>query len=72
MSQVYRNHYRDGHGESQGYEYFSARRDAERAERKFLRDDPGGAVEREELVFPLTKGGVIDMMNQYASHADNG
>jgi hypothetical protein len=67
---IYRVSYRDSSDEHKGYEYFSNKTDAVKADNKNrgnqMRDDV------EEIEFQPTKSGVLRLLNIYASHPDNG
>jgi hypothetical protein len=70
MMKVYRVAYRDESDEHQGYEFFTVKTDAVKADKtndgNQTRDDIG------EFEFPLTKKGVMDLLAWVACHPDNG
>lgn len=75
-SWIYRVHYNDSADGSQGFGYFSALREAEKALREWRRDAPETrgpeAADIDKRPAPRTKGEVLDMLHQWATHADNG
>jgi hypothetical protein len=70
---VYRVGLRDVWSEHKGYLFYSSKSEAE-AEQKKDNKDRGNSMQDEvtEIEFDLTKKGVIEMLNQWASHPDNG
>lgn len=66
---IYRVSYRDGYDEHQGYDYFTDKSDAKKADNSNkanqMRDDI------EEIEIPLTKSGVMQLLKQWASHPYN-
>jgi hypothetical protein len=78
---VYRIRFTYEHGTSNGYSWRSSKADVNRACREYMRgpdgedlgDADGRACEVETIELPkLTKGNVIDLLNKYGAHADNG
>ena len=71
---IYRVHLTQPDGESQGYAHFSNRRDAEKhgvAWRDNFEGNKGG-FDIAEIIITPTKAGLIEALNQYAGHPDNG
>ena len=68
---IYRNHYTRDMDESDGYLFFSTKKDA-------TEDSEAYGIEcvevATEIVIPAkpTKKKVIELLNTYASHSDNG
>lgn len=79
MSKVYRlAKYTDG-GTSAGFEFFSSKQEAERERRKHdaERTDEDkrlglGLGNVDVIEYEATRAGILRLLNQYASHADNG
>jgi len=71
---IYRVHYYDTYEGSDGYEFFSNKREAEQSLKGWMKEHDTGGM---PFIFcgyhtPKTKEEVIEMLNQWASHADNG
>jgi hypothetical protein len=74
---VYRvSRFRDG-GESDGFDFYTSRRDAERAVREHAAETEdmrlagvGEAIDTFEA--PLTKAGLLRFLNHWANHPNNG
>jgi hypothetical protein len=67
---LYRVSYRDQFAEHKGYEYFSNKKDALKADNTNKENSTRDDVE--EIEINLSKKGVIFAFNQWASHPDNG
>ena len=67
---IYRVAYRNAFSEHQGYEYFSNKADAVKADNKNKGNNTRDDIQEIEII--LTKKGVISALNQFASHPDNG
>ena len=52
---------------SQGYEFFTSKRAAEKKAREY-----GPTAEVEEIQVTPTRAGILDALNRYGSHPDNG
>jgi hypothetical protein len=70
----FRVHFYDGADGSAGYQFFTVQAEAARAARAFNRDatDSHAVVEVEAIEIEPTKAGILDALNTYASHANNG
>lgn len=74
----YRVHFWEGEMFSHGYQFFTRRADAEKASRAWIKEvnetgrdwNPSGDID--EIDIEPTKAGLLDALNQYASHNDNG
>lgn len=71
---VYIVHTRDDFEESKGYEFFSSKSEAMKEKRRNDRLFPANQQKEDvrEYEFKLTKKSVIEMLNDLASHPDNG
>lgn len=73
---LYRNHYSTEMDSSRGYSWHKNRDDAKRAYSDAEKFPEGGFDQRAECAVPvsihLSKGGLLDALNKYASHPDNG
>jgi hydrogenase maturation factor len=73
---LYQLHRTHDAGESVGYEYFTARRGAERALATWRRNSPGDVQDQQGSIAIVmvdpTKVGICAALNRYAAHADNG
>jgi len=67
---IYRVSYRDGYDEHIRYEYFTTKAAAEKADKANKGNQTRDDIEEAEI--PLTKKGVMQLLRQWASHADNG
>ena len=67
---IYRVSYRDVFDEHQGYDYFANKADAKKADAS--NKENGMRDDIEEIEISLTKKGVLSLLKQWASHADNG
>tara|TARA_Y100000310_G_scaffold332892_2_gene409370 strand:- start:3284 stop:3505 length:222 start_codon:yes stop_codon:yes gene_type:complete len=71
---LYKNHYYTDDGESQGYEFFTSKREAHKAFR--YKDEGNEHEERQEravsITFKPSLVGVVDLLNKVARHPDNG
>ena len=71
---LYRVHFRDDDSSSLGFAWFTSLRAAETA-RKAQRHDPGAGCEcLVEVVtgIPITRAGLVQALNAWGSHPDNG
>lgn len=60
----------EGH---QGYEYHSNKKDAEKSQKEFNSWYPNDVLEGvEEFNYPITKKGMLEALNFFGSHANNG
>jgi hypothetical protein len=59
-------------GNSAGFEFFTAKSDAEKEMRQFLRDDPTEFSRIDVIEITPTRTGILRALKLYASHADNG
>lgn len=75
----YRVHFWEGEMSSHGFKFFARRTDAEKASRAWVKDiidskngnwGPTGDID--EIDIQPTKAGILEALNQYASHNDNG
>lgn len=69
---VYRNHYQSSDGISDGFTYHKSRRDAmlaAKGRRPYL-DDPKNFAEM--IWFHAALPGLLETLNKYAGHPDNG
>ena len=72
---LYKNHYYTSDGESQGYEYFTSKREAHKA---FRHKDEGSEIfsgvpcRAVSISFKPSLTGVVELLNKVASHPDNG
>lgn len=71
----YRVHFRFDGGSSDGYQFFTSKRESERSRSEAIRN--AGCVEDEpdeveEIEVTPTKAGILEALNRLASHADNG
>ena len=77
---IYRVSHRDQWSEHSGYEYFSNKSIAESIQNKENKERGKGGKdsaaqtfdEVEEIEFMLSKKGILDLLNQYAAHPNNG
>lgn len=70
---LYRVHYFSDYGQSAGFEFFRTKREANAALIRFLDpDDDSRSGKIGEVEFAPTKAGVLDLLNRYADHPDNG
>jgi hypothetical protein len=71
---IYRVHYWDGCESSQGYEYFGDEKTAARAKNKY--NNEAGYKDREAIIdlheTPKTKQEMLQLLNMWAGHANNG
>lgn len=67
---VYQVAYRDNYSEHNGYEYFLNKLEAKKADNKNKGNPTRDDIE--EIEFKLSKKGILSLLNQYASHNDNG
>lgn len=75
----YRVHLTHDAGESAGYEYFASRRLAEARVAEWYKehkgldaDDGATGADIYEIWISPTKAGILEALNRYASHNDNG
>ncbi len=72
----YSVHFYSGVDGSFGYEWFTARIDAEQASRQAVRADPDrysdGPPEIAEVDIEPTKAGILEALREHASHPNNG
>lgn len=68
----YRVHLYDGADGSAGYKFFTVQADAKREARQWDRDRDNDATEVEALEIEPTKAGILDALNFYAGHPNNG
>jgi len=59
-------------GNSAGSEFFTSKAEAEKAARKFRRDEPQEFARVNEIDVTPTKAGILAALNRHASHPDNG
>lgn len=64
----YRVEYYGQAGESEGFEWFAKRREALRA----VKETGSASATIERISIRLTAEGVLEALNRYASHNDNG
>ncbi len=70
---IYRLHVREHQAGSTGYEFFTSRRKATKAECDAKGRDDVAAVDLDgPHEIQLTKSGVLSALNRFARHADNG
>ena len=70
---IYRASFRDNFHEHQGYEYFTSKAKAEKAQKKHnANQEEENRDSVEEIEFSLTKADIVSLLNQYAGHPDNG
>lgn len=73
---IYRVHVKDAHEESQGYYYCTNKKDINRALSAIGADDPDYGPSRisgvDALPVPRNKKELVELLNQCASHPDNG
>lgn len=70
---IYRASFRDDFNEHKGYQYFTSKTKAGLIQKKHNNKlDKVNREEVEEIEFTLSKAGIISLLNQYASHPDNG
>ncbi len=72
---IFRVHLTDESGMSLGYEYYSNKKDAETAWKKsksdnHVRFDANITIEQKEVV--IGKYEILNLLNEWASHPDNG
>jgi hypothetical protein len=67
---IYRVAYRDAFSEHKGYEYFSNKAGAVKADNKNKANSTRDEIE--EIEIPATKKGIISALNIYCSYPDNG
>ena len=68
----YQVHTSYDHGVCAGFEYFTSRETANREMREFLRNNPTEEAEIVAIEIEPTKHGILNALNRYASHPDNG
>lgn len=67
----YRVHFTYEYGTSGGYTFFTSKRAAEKYRRECdVREENGGEID--EINITPTRKGILDALNRYADHPDNG
>jgi len=69
---IYRLHFYDVAGSSHGFAFFSSKAVADRRCRAWNREEEGREASVSCVEFVCSKGGVLSLLGQIASHADNG
>lgn len=71
---LYRVEPRDDFDESQGFTYFSSKREALKFKRECEEDAPHNSTEIvvDEIEFEMNKKGILRLLHRWASHPDNG
>jgi len=71
---LYRNHYRSLRDGSLGFEWFSSKREAERAARQDVSLPEGDDDHEvaEPMKFTPTREGILELLRRVADHPDNG
>jgi hypothetical protein len=69
---LYRLHMTQDFGVSAGYQFFTAWETAEKAKRKWLLETGDEGTEIDSIEVTVTGQGILDALNRYASHPDNG
>jgi hypothetical protein len=68
----YRVHRYSSSDGSFGYEFFVSKTDAEKAAREWNADSEGDPAEVDLIEIEPTKAGILDALNRYADHPNNG
>lgn len=68
----YKLHRTTDAGSSAGYEFYTNKREAEKAAQEWRTEYPDERATVEEITIQPTRAGILGALNRFASHPDNG